>query len=78
MQPHDLAQLLHTTQPNQGTTPPHPDEHPASHPNAQRAWIALMLAPTPHTWQALLEGRPVDAGALDQEWLGRLRTLRLL
>lgn len=78
MTPEHLTNLLRTTQPNTGSSPPHPDEHPPSTPQAQRAWIALMLAPTPPIWQALLESRAVDAAALDQHWLKRLQALGLL
>lgn len=39
---------------------------------ATRAWRALMLATTPDTWQALLNGEPVPRSALDPLWARRL------
>lgn len=37
------------------------------------AWICMMLATTPDIWEALLQGEPVNAAALDPMWLARLR-----
>lgn len=47
-----------------------------SHDN--RAWVALMLAPTPEIWDALLNNEPVAEEALDQEWLARFRKAGVL
>lgn len=43
-----------------------------------RAWVALMLAPTPEIWGALLAGDPVDPNALDPLWLKRFRRLGIV
>ena len=43
-----------------------------------RAWVALMLAPTPQIWQALLNGEPVADEALDPKWLARFRKAGVL
>lgn len=44
------------------------------HPSRDnRAWVALMLAPTPEIWQALLDGEHVAEEALDQRWLARFK-----
>lgn len=43
-----------------------------------RSWVALMLSPTPHVWQALLDGEPVAEEALDQRWLTRFRKAGVL
>lgn len=44
------------------------------HPSRDnRAWIALMLAPTPEIWQAFLNREPVAVEALDQKWLARFK-----
>lgn len=43
-----------------------------------RAWVALMLAPTPDIWQALLDGEPVAEEALDPTWLARFRKAGVL
>ena len=36
-----------------------------------QAYKALMLARTPETWQALLQGQSVPISELDQEWVKR-------
>jgi hypothetical protein len=38
---------------------------------SERAWQALMLAPTIETWDALLAGEAVPLSCLDQEWVER-------
>lgn len=38
---------------------------------ATRPWRALVLAPNPETWQALLERQPVPRTALDPLWAKR-------
>lgn len=40
---------------------------------ARKAWVALMLSPTPETWAALTAGTPVPDQALDPLWVNRLR-----
>src|SRR5262249_15540989 len=40
---------------------------------SMRAWLAVVLARTPDTARALLEGRDVPESALDASWLRRLR-----
>lgn len=46
--------------------------------HADRAWVALVLANTTETWQALLEGRPVARQAVNQLALKRLQRLGVL
>jgi len=43
-----------------------------------RAWVCLMLATTPHTWAALLNGEPVNNAALDPTYLARFRAAGIL
>lgn len=54
------------------------DDLRADRATHDRAWVALMLAPTPEIWAALLEGDPVDPAALDQLWLRRFKRLGIL
>ena len=42
-----------------------------------RAWLALRLARTPDAWAGLMLGLPVQAAAIDQHELARLRRARL-
>lgn len=52
--------------------------HPLSSPEGQRAWVALMLAPTPDIWEGLLMGEPVRQDQLDPKWLAILRERKIV
>ncbi len=52
--------------------------YPRPTPEGARAWIALMLSPTPDIWEGLLMGEPVRTDQLDQEWLAILRQRKIV
>ena len=54
-----------------------PGEHNAQNEAANRAWLALRLAPTPDTWGGLMLGLPVAPDALEADELERQRRLGL-
>lgn len=53
-----------------------PGEREAQRRASNRTWNALMLAPNPDTWLALVKGEAVPTDQLDQNELARRRRRR--